>query len=104
LAGHNLDVSCNYFAFQVVCSGQKIDADKFEKYALNTAELYISLYHWYFMPPTVHKMLIHGGEIIRRALVPIGWLSEEAQEARNKDYRYVKTIQNKIIKLFKMLS
>ena len=56
------------------------------------------------MPPTVHKMLIHGGEIIRRALVPIGWLSEEAQEARNKDYRYVKTIQNKIIKLFKMLS
>lgn len=33
------------------------------------------------------KILDHGREIIKQSIVPIGQLSEEAQEARNKDYR-----------------
>lgn len=40
------------------------------------------------MPCTVHKILIHGKEIIESAAFPIGSLSEEAQECRNKDYKY----------------
>lgn len=55
---------------------------------METVELYVKLYHWYYMSPTVHKYLIHGGEIIKNAIVPIGQLSEDAQEARNKDFRY----------------
>lgn len=39
------------------------------------------------MPPTLHKLFIHGPEIIDSALLPIGQLSEEAQEARNKDFK-----------------
>lgn len=39
------------------------------------------------MPPTMHKYLIHGPQIISAALLPIGQLSEEAQEARNKDFK-----------------
>lgn len=39
------------------------------------------------MPPSVHKILIHGPEIVVNALLPIGQLSEEAQEARNKDFK-----------------
>lgn len=39
------------------------------------------------MTPTVHKILIHGPEIIKQALLPIGQLSEEAQESRNKDFK-----------------
>lgn len=39
------------------------------------------------MPVTVHKILIHGKDIIDAAVLPIGMLSEEAEEARNKDYR-----------------
>ena len=35
----------------------------------------------------VHKILVHGPEIISSFMLPIGQLSEEAQEARNKDYR-----------------
>lgn len=35
----------------------------------------------------MHKVLEHGAEIIRHHMVPIGMLSEEAQEARNKDCR-----------------
>lgn len=39
------------------------------------------------MPVTVHKVLMHGKDIMDAAVLPIGMLSEEAEEARNKDYR-----------------
>lgn len=39
------------------------------------------------MSPTVHKILIHLATVISHALVPIGQLSEEAAEARNKHFR-----------------
>jgi hypothetical protein len=37
------------------------------------------------MPASVHKVLVHGADIISGAILPIGQLSEEAQESRNKD-------------------
>lgn len=39
------------------------------------------------MTPTLHKVLVHGPAIIKNALLPIGQLSEEAAEARNKHFR-----------------
>lgn len=39
------------------------------------------------MPPTVHTLLIHGAEIAKEAILPLGQLTEEAMEARNKDAR-----------------
>ncbi|XP_059218493.1 uncharacterized protein LOC131998140 [Stomoxys calcitrans] len=54
---------------------------------MDTAKLFVDLYGWYYMPVTVHKILVHGSKIIAEAILPIGMLSEEAQEARNKDYR-----------------
>jgi len=39
------------------------------------------------MPPTAHKLLMHGGDIIRSFQLPMGMLSEDAQEGRNKDFR-----------------
>lgn len=39
------------------------------------------------MTATVHKILMHGADIDNVAIVPIGKLSEEASEARNKDFR-----------------
>lgn len=39
------------------------------------------------MPITVHKVLFHGGEISKESILPLGQLSEEAMEARNKDTR-----------------
>lgn len=39
------------------------------------------------MSTTVHKVLIHGHVIIKEALLPIGMLSEEALEGRNKDFK-----------------
>lgn len=39
------------------------------------------------MTPTVHKVLAHGKEIIEYSMLPLGELTEEAQEARNSDVK-----------------
>ena len=39
------------------------------------------------MTPTMHKILRRGAAIIDQAILPIGQLSEETAEARNKDFR-----------------
>lgn len=72
---------------QTISSGHDVNVEKFKQYALKTAELFVDTYPWYPMPITVHKILIHGPQIIESALLPIGQLSEDAQEARNKDIK-----------------
>lgn len=68
-------------------SGCDININKYEEYAIETAKLYLKLYSWYYMPVTVHKVLLHGSTLISTAILPIGQMSEEAQEARNKDIK-----------------
>lgn len=72
---------------QVISSGKEIDVEKFACYTRETAVLYVELYEWYYMPVTVHKILIHGADVINCAIVPIGQLSEEVQESRHKEVR-----------------
>lgn len=72
---------------EVISSGHKANLQKFANYCLETAKLYISLYHWHPLTPTMHKILIHGATVMEKALLPIGLLSEEAAEARNKHFR-----------------
>lgn len=72
---------------EALSSGFNINISKFENFARETAKLYVSLYNWFPMPVTVHKILIHGTDIIQNAILPIGQLSEEAQESRNKDLK-----------------
>lgn len=54
---------------------------------IEKSNIYLTLYKWYCMPATVHKVLYHGTQIIKTSIIPIGQMSEEAQEARNKDIR-----------------
>ncbi|CAH0689249.1 unnamed protein product [Chilo suppressalis] len=72
---------------EVISSGYKINIEKFDSYCQDTAKMYVELYSWYPMTTTVHKILIHGPSVIRHAILPIGTLSEEAAEARNKHFR-----------------
>lgn len=73
---------------QTVASGERIDLPKFSQFCKDTAELYVKLYPWYYMPSSLHKLLVHGTDIIQHfGAIPIGKLSEEAAEARNKDFR-----------------
>lgn len=77
-----------HIILQALSSGIMIDAEKFGNYALETAKLYVEKYKWYYMPSSVHKILIHGKSIINHfAILPMGQLSEDAQESRNKDYK-----------------
>ena len=71
----------------VINSGHAIHAQRFGDYRSETAQLYLALYSWYHMPSTMHKVLIHGAEIVRSAIVPLGALSEEAQETSNRLYK-----------------
>ena len=75
---------------QAISSGESVDPQKFDQYAKETAKRYVSLYGWDNMPTTLHKLLIHGYQIINNALLPIGRMSEEAQEAMNKEIRQLR--------------
>lgn len=70
-----------------LASGFAIDTEKFEKLALATLRHHVELYPWFYLPVTVHKVLVHAPEIINSIALPIGSMSEEAQEAKNKDLR-----------------
>lgn len=72
---------------KTINSGYEIKYAEFDKYCLETAERYIHMYNWYYMPTSVHKILIHGADVIHNAILPIGELSEEAQETKNKEIR-----------------
>lgn len=61
--------------------------DEFKKYCLETARTYVRLYSWYKMSPSMHKVLIHGCNIIKELGPPMGYFSEEPQEGGNKVFR-----------------
>lgn len=72
---------------QVIASGFPVNVEKFKEYCLGVAKEFVQLYPWYYMPTAIHKILIHGHQIIEWAPLPIGQLSEDAQESRNKDFK-----------------
>lgn len=65
----------------------EIDAERFQLYAEETRKLYFEHYSWYYLPPSIHKILVHSKKIIESCILPLGQLAEEAQEANNKEYR-----------------
>lgn len=67
--------------------GYAINTEAFAEYSKATAEQYVELYPWYNMPSSLHRILIHGPDIIKAATLPIGLFSEEALESRNKEFR-----------------
>ncbi|XP_061706675.1 uncharacterized protein LOC133517389 [Cydia pomonella] len=73
---------------ECISSGYKINVQKFQEYAVESAEQLLNAYKWYPLPASVHKVLLHGAIIIENALVPIGELSEEAAESNNKNIKF----------------
>lgn len=68
-------------------SSLAINSDKFGIYTSETFDFFLDNYGWYTLPVTVHKVLCHGREIISSSIIPVGQMSEEAQETRNKEIR-----------------
>ena len=73
-----------------ISSGYHIDSNQFEVYCTDTAKIIVNKYGWYIMPPSVHKILIHGCSISKQFDLPIAQYSEEAQESLNKQIRNVR--------------
>lgn len=74
-----------YIILQAISSGHDINLDNFRQYTVKLARMIVKKYG-YYMPTLVHKLLIHGPEIIQDSVLPIDQMSEDAQEACNKFY------------------
>jgi len=78
----------NFFViWQTLASKHLIRVEHFERLCAETLELYMSEVGWFNLPPTLHKILVHGREIIEASPVPIGLTSEESSESNNKFIR-----------------
>lgn len=71
----------------VISCGIPVDADKLGTFCKDLAYKYVSVCDWHPMTVSIHKILIHGASIIDKTPLPIGMLSEEAAESRNKYWR-----------------
>lgn len=76
-----------YIILVVLSCGLPVDVNKFGDFCMSLATKYVQYFNWYPMTVTLHKILVHGKDIIRNSAVPIGLLSEQAGEARNKFWR-----------------
>lgn len=73
ITGINLELITRFGnILSCIASGYKINTNAFENYGIETARIFIKLYPWFYMPPSVHKILIHGADVIRYAILPIG--------------------------------
>lgn len=69
---------------------KKLQVSEFDKFSKETAAFCINKFSWYYMPVSVHKILLHGSAVVECLILPIGMMSEKAQKARNKVYRRVR--------------
>lgn len=88
ITGINKDLISRFAnILSTISSGHYINENKFKMYCLETAQMCIQLYGWYKMSATVHKLLLHGSDIIQSFPLPIGQLSEDVLEASHKSYK-----------------
>lgn len=71
----------------IISCGHYVKEDEFKCYCFKTVQMVVSLYDWYKMSATVHKLLIHGADIIKSLPLPVGQLSEDVLEADHKEYK-----------------
>ena len=61
-----------------------INTVEFEIFCEETLKVYFADAGWYNIPPTLHKVLVHGREIIEATPLAIGITSEEGSESNIK--------------------
>jgi len=78
----NLDI-----IWRTMASNYQINSREFEEFCKQTLDIYLSEVGWYNIPPTIHKVLVHGRAIVDACPVALGLTSEESSEANNKFIR-----------------
>lgn len=73
ITGLNKDLIYNLgIILKTVASGKFVDIENFRKLTEETRTIYLENYSWFYMSSTLHKLLIHGCEIIKYFDLPIG--------------------------------
>lgn len=57
-------------------SGQDSNLVKYNEYSKMTTEHFVDLYPRFYMPASLHTMLMHGGQIIEELCIPVGLLQQ----------------------------
>lgn len=57
---------------RVLCCGSPVNVNSFKDLLRVTRNTYLIHYGWYYMPSTVHKILVHGSDVIEFFNLPIG--------------------------------
>jgi len=65
-------------------SGHTVNIEACDQHAKQTAGLLVAEYPWYCMTATVHKVVLHGAQDVAEGSLPVGQLSEEAQDSLHK--------------------
>ena len=84
----NTDLTTRFYVIlRTINCGLDLNHKKFHAYCKKTTVIYKNHNDWFYMPRSVHQILIHGSEIIANFCVPTGLFCEEAQEDLDKDYK-----------------
>ena len=73
-----------HVVLQAVSCFYPVNAEALSAFCKRAAERYVSLYGWYPMSTTLHRLLAHSAAVIDNFDLPIGMMSEEAAESLNK--------------------
>lgn len=64
-----------------------LDVEKLENYLKEIERMYFKEYSWKYPSVALHRFMHHTADVIRCLPLPPGYFSEQAGEARNKNYR-----------------
>lgn len=65
-----------------------LNVERFHEFCQETSRHYVTLYGWYPLPPSIHKVLVHSKDIMLANDLAVGLLAEDASESCNKLYRH----------------
>jgi hypothetical protein len=72
---------------QIVSSSHAINLEAFDHYAKERTTFLVKQYPWYYLPVSVHKVVMHGVQVATAASLPIGQLLEEVQVSLHKQLK-----------------
>lgn len=76
----------------VIASGYEIKIHEFREYTYKTAKRFVKKYPWYNTSPKMHRVFIHGPEIIESSLLPIR--QKKLKKSRKREIKIVKHIES----------
>ena len=79
-----------YILWVCLASSLPICPDKFQQFCDDIKDCYLESCAWYNLSPTLHKILVHGSQVIQLFpdTITSGMLSEEPGEASNKTLKH----------------